>query len=127
MTGHVDDAGRALIEIEILGGDHQSPQSIAVWIDTGFTGELVLPQSVVESLSLTPSGTIDGVLADGTQTVLTTYHCEIQWFGVKRSLEVIANSGSNPLLGVGLLLAKELRIDYTNLTLTLRPAMKEVA
>jgi clan AA aspartic protease len=126
MTGYVDDAGRALLEIEILGDDQQSPRSIEVWIDTGFTGELVLPQSVVESLGLAPSGTIDGVLADGTQTVLTTYHCEIKWFGVQRSLEVIANSGSNPLLGVGLLLAKELRIDYTNLTLSLTTSKKNI-
>jgi hypothetical protein len=34
-------------------------------------------------------------------------------------LEVIANAGQTPLLGVGLLLAKELRVDYTNLELTL--------
>ena len=44
---------------------------------------------------------------------------------VKRvSLEVIANSGTTPLLGVGLLLAKELVVDYTNLALTLLPKQK---
>ena len=45
-------------------------------------------------------------------------------FGRIRNLEVIANSGTTPLLGVGLLLAKELVVDYTNLLLTLRPKQK---
>lgn len=47
---------------------------------------------------------------------------ERAWFQL-RALEVIANSGQTPLLGVGLLLAKELRVDYSNLelTLTLKP------
>lgn len=57
------------------------------------------------------------------QFELSTYHCELDWFGKRRSLEVIANSGQTPLLGVGLLLAKELRVDYSNLELilTLKP------
>ena len=94
-------------------------------VDTGFTGDLVLPRSIIESLGLEPSGAIDGVLADGTQTILETFHCEIEWFGRARSLEVIANSGEMSLLGVGLLLAKELKIDYTNLTVSLHPSREK--
>ena len=78
----------------------------------------------IDELGLSPSGTVDGILADGSQTVLTTNHCEIDWFGRIRNLEVIANSGTTPLLGVGLLFAKELVVDYTNLLLTLRPKQK---
>jgi predicted aspartyl protease len=59
------------------------------------------------------------ILADGSQVELSTYHCQLNWFGRVRDLEVIANSGQTPLLGVGLLLAKELCINYTNLELTL--------
>lgn len=84
----------------------------------------MLPQKTIDELGLNPSGTVDGILADGSQTVLTTYHCEIDWFGRIRNLEVIANSGTTPLLGVGLLLAKELIVDYTNLLLTLHPKQK---
>jgi clan AA aspartic protease len=92
---------------------------VYAWIDTGFTGDLVLPESLVEDLELEVTGSIDGVLADGSQVELSTYHCQLNWFGRVRDLEVIANSGQTPLLGVGLLLAKELRVDYTNLELTL--------
>ncbi|MCE9552544.1 MAG: hypothetical protein K8T91_04090 [Planctomycetes bacterium] len=65
------------------------------------------------------SGSVDAVLADGSQMELNTYSCDIEWFGTVRNLEVIANAGECPLLGVGLLLGLELRIDYRNLRLTL--------
>lgn len=124
MKGIVDEAGRAILEIQLRSNSSHPFRTISVWIDTGFTGDLVLPQKTIDELGLKPSGTVDGILADGSQTVLTTYHCEIDWFGRIRNLEVIANSGTTPLLGVGLLLAKELVVDYTNLLLTLRPKQK---
>ncbi len=122
--GIVDQAGRAILEIQLRSNSSHPFQIISVWIDTGFTGDLVLPQKTIDELGLNPSGTVDGILADGSQTVLTTYHCEIDWFCRIRNLEVIANSGTTPLLGVGLLLAKELIVDYTNLLLTLRPKQR---
>ena len=51
----------------------------------------------------------------------------IDWFGAERSLEVIANEGEIPLLGVGLLLGKDLRVDYRNLKLSLEPVVKDLA
>jgi hypothetical protein len=52
------------------------------------------------------------VLADGSQVALETYKCEIDWFGATRYLEVVANDGEYPLLGVGLLLGHDLQISY---------------
>ena len=65
-------------------------------------------------------------MADGSQIELNTYSCLIDWFGTERSLEVIANEGAIPLLGVGLLLGKELRVDYQNLTVSLEPVAKDL-
>jgi clan AA aspartic protease len=90
------------LRISVSNGGSNDTHTIEAWVDTGFTGDLVVPRSIIESLGLNPSGAIDGVLADGTQTLLETYHCEIEWFGRARSLEVIANSGEMSLLGVGL-------------------------
>ena len=122
MKGRVDESGRAIIEVTIAASTDGPCHVIETWIDTGFTGDLVVPRNIVDRLALRQTGTIDGILADGTQVLLETYHCEIQWFGKCRSLEVIANDGEMPLLGIGMLLAKELRIDYTNLTLSLTPS-----
>ena len=123
MKRIVDDSGRAILPIEILCPKYPTGVQIDTWIDTRCTGDLVLPQIVIDDLQLEITGSIDGVLADGSGVALSTYHCELEWFGKLRALEVIANSGQTPLLGVGLLLAKELCVDYSNLelTLTLKP------
>lgn len=126
MKGIVDRAGRSLLTVA-LGRDPSTPTAIEVWIDTGFTGDLVMPQTAIDELGFPKSGSIDAVLADGSQTELNTFSCVIEWFGKERNLEIIANDGDYPLLGVGLLLGLELRIDYRSRKLTLEPAAKEPA
>ena len=121
MIGTVDDAGRALIGVTIVTERCPQGMRVEVWIDTGFTGEIAFPIKLILELGLIKSGSIDAVLADGSRTELDTYSCKIPWFERERNLEVIGNDGEMPLLGVGLLLGKELRIDYTNLTLSLVP------
>ena len=95
------------------------PTPVEVWIDTGFNGDLVLPKLLIDALGLEKSGSVDAVLADGSPVELHTYTCVIDWFGLKRRLEVVANDGKYPLLGVGLLLGMELRANYSTLTLSL--------
>ena len=50
---------------------------------------------------------------------MTTYRCFVRWFDDLRRLEVVSNEGQYPLLGVGLLLDRELRIDYRSSVITL--------
>lgn len=125
MKGIVDSGGRSLVTVALRSNQQPTEMQIDVWIDTGFTGDLVIPQSVIDTLGLPRSGSIDAVLADGSQTELNTYSCVIEWFGHERNLEVIANEGAFPLLGVGLLLGLELWVDYRNFKLTLEPALFE--
>jgi clan AA aspartic protease len=112
MNGFVDHAGRAILDVELRATDNAPPFAIAAWIDTGFTGDLVLPQSFIDALALRLTGTVRAVLADGSQIVMKTYRCFVHWFDELRRLEVVANEGQYPLLGIGLLLDRELRIDY---------------
>lgn len=119
MIGRVDNAGRALLDIELRKAFEAAGRTFSVWIDTGFTGELVLPQSSIDELSLTLTGTVSAVLADGSQVVLRTYECVIAWIDGSMRLEVVANEGTCPLLGVGLLLERRLLIDYRSKLITL--------
>jgi clan AA aspartic protease len=123
MNGIVDNGGRALIAVKLKNDGASGHEAwIDVWIDTGFTGDLVLPKASIEALSLEKSGSVDAILADGSQTELSTFTCTMEWFGRTQTLEIISNDGEYPLLGVGLLLGLELRIDYRNLILQLIPA-----
>lgn len=125
MKGIVDSGGRSLLTVSIQSRVGSNAREVEVWIDTGFTGDLVIPRSSIDELGLQQSGSVDAVLADGSQTELQTYSCVIEWFGKARNLEVIANDGEYPLLGVGLLLGLELRVDYRNLKLMLEPTPKQ--
>ena len=118
----MDNAGRSLLSVRLMKSAGSEEHSIDVWVDTGFTGDLVLPQSVIERLKLEKSGSVDAILADGSLIELNTFSCEIEWFGRIKPLEIIANDGDFPLLGVGLLLSLELRVDYRNLTVHLTTA-----
>jgi len=125
MIGVVDNGGRALVSVRLRKSVDSDVAVVEAWIDTGFTGDLVLPVVAIENLELEPSGSVDAILADGSQIELSVYSCVIEWFGNTKSLEIIANEGECPLLGVGLLLGLELRIDYRNLRLELSPAKKD--
>jgi predicted aspartyl protease len=67
---------------------------------------------LIDDLTLTQSGTVKAILADGSEVAMKTYSCRIDWFGKERQFEVVANDGEYPLLGVGLLLDRELHVSY---------------
>ena len=92
---------------------------MAAWIDTAFTGELVIPRTTIEAMSMPQSAAVMAGLAEGTQTVLESYSCILDWFGDMRTVEVIENEGQFPLLGVGLLRDRRLEVDYRSRSLVL--------
>ncbi|MDA1049752.1 MAG: hypothetical protein O3C40_04640 [Planctomycetota bacterium] len=112
MKGQVDNSGRALVTVSVRSSEAAATREIQAWIDTGFNGDLVLPQQQIDDPELPHSGTAKAILADGSEVTLTTHTCLIDWFGEPRQLEVVANDGKYPLLGVGLLWGHDLSISY---------------
>ena len=119
MNGHVDSADRALVRLRLTSAATAATMDVEAWIDTGFTGELVFPQDQIAALGLPHSAVVTAELGDGSATVLEVYSCLIEWFGRVQQIEVIANTGTSPLLGVGLLQGHRLTIDYAARTLTI--------
>ena len=119
MRGEVDEAGRALLTLSVRPDSSRDPIDLVVWVDTAFDGELVIPVGAIQDIELSQSAAVQATLADGTAVVLETFECEIAWFGQWRRVEVIANEGQLPLLGVGLLRGRKLMVDYQNNALEL--------
>ena len=119
MKGTVDSKGRALITVRIRATKSGEVSSLEAWVETGFTGELVFPQAMIASLKLPLGDRVRGVLADGSTVLLDTYRCFVDWFGKWKQVDVVANQGQLPLLGVGLLLGHRLQVDYVDNTLSL--------
>jgi clan AA aspartic protease len=119
VNGTVDEAGRALVTLSLRAQQDAEPISIQAWIDTAFNGELVIPRRLIESGQMVQTAGIEARLADGSTALLEAFSCIMDWFGGDRPVEVIANEGEYPLLGIGLLIGYRLTVDYAQMTVTI--------
>ena len=93
--------------------------NVTTWIDTAFDGHLVFSRQLIRELALDTLVETEAILADGSKVILETFVCFVDWFGERVALQVIANEGSFPLLGTGLLEGRVLHIDFAQRSLTL--------
>ncbi len=119
MNGTVDSQGRALLPISVRNAPNGSETRVDVWVDTGFTGDLVLPKDQIQRLGLRPSLIVQTTLADGRTAKLESFVAWIDWFGELQEVEVCASPGQNILLGVRLMLGRRLVVDYDSMNLSL--------
>ncbi len=115
MKGTVDEFGRAVIGLNIHTAPKGPQTEVIAWVDTAFNGELVMPRLMIDAAGFPQSAGILARLADGNVVTLESFTCILDWFGEQRVVEVIANDGELPLLGIGLLLGRRLMIDYVEL------------
>ncbi len=92
-----------------LSGPGSRPQIVDAVVDTGFTGELALPQRLVSALGLVQRGYGRAILADGRSAVFAVYTATAIWHGVSRVVETEA-ADTDPLVGMGLLAGSDLSI-----------------
>jgi clan AA aspartic protease len=109
ISGTVSELLDAILTLSVRGEDGRSQQVEAV-IDTGFSGELTLPPSLVESLGLPWLCRQEGVLADGQLHTFDVYSATIVWGNEERMVEV-ESADIEPLVGMSLLAGNRLTIE----------------
>ena len=72
-------------------------------VDTGFTGELMLPSSKIQKLKLTKIGKEDYITADGHVYYADVYIGPIEWFGSRKTVSILESPAQITLMGMGLL------------------------
>jgi len=108
IIGFMNASLEAIVRFIVYGLDGQQCEVEAI-IDTGFTGFLTLPSTLIASLDLAWRGREQGVLGDGNIQVFDVYAATVTWDGQLRIVEVDA-ADTNPLVGMGLIYGHELRI-----------------
>jgi clan AA aspartic protease len=108
ILGNVNTNREALIQLAVFGENKQK-QGIRAVIDTGYTGYLTLPASVITNLGLTWYMQQEGILGDGSLCMFNVYEGSVIWDGQIRSVE-INESEADPLVGMVLLEGFELKI-----------------
>ena len=109
MEGVVNLRREATLTI-VVGNSNRQLQAIDAVIDTGFNGFLSLPSTIITTLNLPWSGSDFVTLGDGSETYFDLYTGTVIWDGQYREID-IAESETEPLLGMALLYKYRLQID----------------
>jgi len=111
-TGRVTAAREAILRLRLAAGE-----AVECLVDTGFSGALVLPQSLVTRLGIPVAGQEVFEMVGGRQFVAGVALAEVEWLGATRTVRVIVSEDT--LLGTELLDGTNLVIDYLAHTVTI--------
>ena len=109
MQGIVNQNCEAMIRL-IVGNADSQRQVIDAVIDTGFTGFLTLPLSVLTNLNLRAYRREEGILGDGSTCIFDVYRGLVNWDGEFRRIDINA-SETTPLVGMSLLYGYRIQLD----------------
>lgn len=109
MQGIVDQNCEVTIRL-VVGNLDSQRQMIDAVIDTGFTGFLTLPSSVLADLNLRAYRREEGILGDGSTCIFDVYRGLVIWDGELRRID-INESDTEPLVGMGLLYGYRMQLD----------------
>lgn len=108
IRGSVSPAAIPSVDLTLQGPGGQL--TVAICVDTGFDGELLLPTPIIQLLQLQPTGTRAANLADGTPLILNRFAVNVHWDGQTRQANVLETAG-DALLGMTLMHGNRLTID----------------
>jgi clan AA aspartic protease len=107
--GSVSAAREPIVRLRVRGPSGLEVEVDAT-VDTGFTGALTLPATVVTSLRLVWLTDEWSSLADGSRHRYAVHVAEVEWGGAARTVPATV-LGPRPLIGMTLLDGFELRVE----------------
>ena len=111
-TGSIDPIRQATLPVPIR--DESSGQFVVfnLVIDTGFNGDVQLPNADIARLNLRQSGAINTTLADGSAVQSKSYNATARWLGDHKAVRVIDGADGILLIGAGLLWGSAMTIEW---------------
>ncbi len=93
-------------------------------VDTGFNGDIALPEYLVSHLGISPSGTHFVELAGGFRQRCFSFEIAVEWEGEERIVEVLTLDG-NPLIGNNLWVGRLLQAENNDGAKSLLSSFKQ--
>lgn len=108
-SGHVTETRKPMVPLTIL--DNQgTPNPIRLILDTGFTGQVLLPEWLVQRLGLTMDRFSHGRPVGDQYIRIPAGFATVIWEGIRRNVHVL-QLGTEPLLGMDFLWNHRITID----------------
>ena len=101
IEGFVNANLEAVVTLSLRGPEGQA-REVDAMIDTGYSGSLTLPSSLVSELELPYVLSSRATLADDTEVGFNVYRVTVLWDSRPRRIEADA-VGSTPLVGMALM------------------------
>lgn len=108
ITGTVNSYHEATIRLPLQAADGRE-QDVEVILDTGFSGSLTLPPSLIATLGLSFRSRGSAILADGSEAHFDIHAATVIWDDTPRSILVEA-ADTDPLVGMNLLYGHSINI-----------------
>ena len=108
-SGRVADTRKPFVPITVLDS-RNSPHIIQFILDTGFNGQLLLPNRYMNRLGLSITDWIDARPATGDLVRVPYVEATVVWQGSRRSAQIL-QLDSEPLLGMEFLWNHRITID----------------
>ena len=111
IEGFVNANLEAVVPLSLRGPEGQAREVDAV-VDTGYSGSLTLPPSLVAELELPYVLSSRATLADDSEVGFSVHSVTALWDSRPRRIEADA-VGSTPLVGTALLDGHDLNVEFT--------------
>ena len=108
-NGFVTTTRKPLLRVTLLDTGERR-HTIPFVLDTGFTGQLLLPERYIRRLGIRMDRSSTGRLASGEMTEIATGTATVIWRGRRRNVRVL-QLDSEPLLGMEFLWNHRITID----------------
>lgn len=119
IEGYVDSSTFSpMVSIKLVSSEDEEVESPAI-VDTGYNGEVILPENKIQEMGLEFLGTIDSELANGQIVEIELFRGRLKWFDMMREVTIGATQSDEALLGTQLLSDCELRVDFKQGKLTI--------
>jgi clan AA aspartic protease len=97
----------ARVQLKVIGP--RTSLRVRSVLDTGFTGDLTLPPSVIKRLKLPWDGYGRNILGDGSVSICDVFKATVLWDGRLERI-FVEEAGTDPLIGMNLLSNFELKM-----------------
>lgn len=119
MTGSVSEGLRPQVDISVYPDPlAKVALNLGAWIDTGFEGDLVIPEVHLHGHAFQTLGSVPVTVASGRMERMDVFRGWISWFGVRR-MATILGGGDVVLLGTDLLADRRLLVDFPKRLVTI--------
>ncbi|MGB3293132.1 MAG: clan AA aspartic protease [Phormidesmis sp.] len=109
ILGKVNAGREAVVQIVVLNESKQT-KVVNALIDTGYTGDLMLPKGTIQALQLSLRGVQEATLGDESVAIFEIYTGSVIWDGAIKKVEINASEVS-ALIGMGLIENFKLEIE----------------